>query len=118
MNRWKLALKILYKGERYFNSYLLKLNDFQKCELALNPYSIEQKKALERQKYGIYARGKFKVLGKTTEIVGKHFGLSRTTFQRGLFIINYGSPSLKKEVREGRKAIFPAYRELKNKLKK
>ena len=104
------------------------LNDFQKAELAYPLLEIERELAKQRQsKAGeLFGKGKnssssneLKLSeGQARDIVAKVAGLSPTTFQRAVKIIEKGSEELKEKVRHGKMSINYAYKMVKNRTER
>jgi hypothetical protein len=90
------------------------LNDFQKAELAYSLLEIERALARERQKRTQFGFGGVQMnttgKGKARDIVAKAAGLSPTTFQRAVKIIERGPEKLKEKVRHGKMSIAYAYK--------
>jgi hypothetical protein len=100
------------------------LNDFQKAELALPLLEVERELAKQRQTAG---RSQHKFLpneGKvsqdllnkhdreSTTIVAKSAGLSSSTFQRAVKVIERGSEQLKEKTRSGKMSISFAHKQV------
>lgn len=90
------------------------LNDFQKVELTVPLLEIERELAKQRMLAGkTLSSNELGVKGQARDIVAKKIGVSPTTFQRALTIIEKGSEDLKEKVRRGKTSIVFAYKMLK-----
>jgi ParB-like chromosome segregation protein Spo0J len=100
------------------------LTSFQLVELGVPLLEIEKQLAKKRQIEG-GKKGRNKQLGlvssdsnlstkkgKATAIIAKKIGLSTRTFERGKKIIEKATEEEKQKLREGKKSISRAYREL------
>lgn len=97
------------------------LNEFQRAELGLVLLEIERERAKQRKGMRTdltSCSNEHQVeFGKARDIVAKKVGLSPTTFQRALKIIERGSEKLKEKCRKGQVSITFAYKTVKNKDK-
>jgi len=89
------------------------LNDFQKAELAYPLLEIERELAKQRQGTRTdltSCSNEHQVeFGKARDIVARTAGLSPTTFQRAVKIIEKAPEELKEKVRQGKMSINYAY---------
>lgn len=100
------------------------LTSFQLVELGVPLLEIEKKLAKKRQieggkkgrdlQLGLASKGSLSHIkkGKATAIVAKKIGLSTRTFERGKKIIEKANENEKQQLREGKKSITKAYKEL------
>lgn len=104
------------------------LNAFQKAELAYPLLEIERELAKLRQLAGVSIKSQetsssseLKVsqdFGQARDIVAKAVGLSPTTFQRAVKIIEKAPEDLKEKVRQGKMSINYAYEMVKNRTER
>lgn len=94
------------------------LNDFQKIELGYPLLEIEKELGKQRMiKHGQTQEplSSNELGGQARNIVAKKIGVSPTTFQRAITIIEKGSEDVKENVRKGKTSITYAYNSTKRK---
>lgn len=92
-------------------------------KLAMVILEIERDLAKERQLAGVSIKTQETLgsnepeVGRARDIVAKKIGVSPTTFQRAITIIEDGDKKLQNEVRIGKKSISAAYQTIRKKTK-
>ena len=106
------------------------LNDFGKSELAYKLEEIESEKAKLRQISTLPQKGEkgFKSMlssnedhtekGKTADIIFKKVGVSRGTYERAKFVIQYGTEEQKSKLRQNKTTINKEYEKIRRDRRK
>ncbi|MDG6906251.1 MAG: ParB N-terminal domain-containing protein [Nitrososphaerota archaeon] len=91
------------------------LSPFQKIKLAQPALKRERERAEERQRRGTFLSNEGEV-GEAMEIVAKQFGISKTTFERGQYIIKHATSEQIASIDRGDATINGIYDILKGKI--